>query len=341
MVCSFKVTALNKGGESFPSEILSIGKTFNDKGTVLIINGFDRVCAPADFTADADTLAGFLDELDHGVPYKTDISYIGSMKEFRRQIPWMDDDASGFGDSYGTHETMVIAGNTFDYPAIHGEAILKAGYSFTSCSDESIVHPDSSPKEREKQICMNDYKYVDLILGKQCQTKMGRGGIRPLEFKTFSKEMQNAITNYCQAGGNFFVSGAYVASDLWDNRLVKANEEDKKFAMEVLKYKWRVGQAARNGKVKSVASPFPEITGSYTYYQDLNPESYVVESPDALEPAAQGAFTILRYSENNLSAGIAYKGNYKTCVLGFPFEAIRTVTERELLMKAILTFFEH
>lgn len=97
---------------------------------------------------------------------------------------------------------------------------------------------------------MNDYKYVDLILGKQCQTKMGRGGIRPLEFKTFSKEMQNAITNYCQAGGNFFVSGAYVASDLWDNRLVKANEEDKKFAMEVLKYKWRVGQAARNGKVK-------------------------------------------------------------------------------------------
>ena len=53
------------------------------------------------------------------------------MKEFRRQIPWMDDDASGFGDSYGTHETMVIAGNTFDYPAIHGEAILKAGYSFT------------------------------------------------------------------------------------------------------------------------------------------------------------------------------------------------------------------
>ena len=82
--------------------------------------------------------------------------------------------------------------------------------------------------------------------------------------------------------------------------------------MEVLKYKWRVGQAARNGKVKSVASPFPEITGSYTYYQDLNPESYVVESPDALEPAAQGAFTILRYSENNLSAGIAYKGNNKT-----------------------------
>ena len=333
VVCSFKVAALNKGGQSFPSEILSIGKVMNEKGTVLVVNGFDRISAPADFTADADTLAGFLDELDHGVPYKEDISYIGSMKEFRRQIPWMDDDASGFGDSYATHETMVIAGNSFDYPSVHGSAILKAGYSFVSCSDEAV---------KSQQIRLNDYKYVDLILGKQCQTKMGRGGITPLEFKTFDKEMQEAITAYCEAGGNFFVSGAYVASDLWDNHLVKANEADKKFATEVLKYKWRVGQAARTGKVKQVASPLILGTNQsmrLTYYNELNPDSYVVESPDALEPASEGAYTIFRYSENNLSAGIAYQGAYKTCVLGFPFEAVRTANERELLMKTILEFF--
>ena len=28
------------------------------------------------------------------------------MKEYRRSIPWMDDDASGFGDSYGNYETQ-------------------------------------------------------------------------------------------------------------------------------------------------------------------------------------------------------------------------------------------
>ena len=352
VVCSFKVTALNKGGESFPSEILSIGKALNEKGTVLVVNGFSRVSGPADFTADADTLAGFLDELDHGVPYQTDISYIGPMKEFRRQIPWMDDDASGFGDSYGTHETMVIAGNSFDYPAVHGEAILKAGYSFVSCGltpcsslkkkngRDSIANQTDAASGGIPVLRMNDYKYVDLILGKQCQSKMGREGIKPLEFKTFSEEMQNAISDYCRTGGNFFVSGAYVASDLWDNRLAKADEKDKKFAMEVLKYKWRTGQAARNGKVKGVASPFPAIKGNYTYHQELNPESYVVESPDAIEPAVRGAFTVLRYSENNLSAGIAYKGDYKTCVLGFPFESVRTPEEREQLMKAILAFFE-
>ena len=348
MVCSYKVTAVNKGGESFPSEILSAGRAFNsykrlamsDKQTnanhsdiVLIVNGFDRISAPADFVAPVpgDTLlAGFLDDLDHGVPYLKDISYIGKMKEYRRSIPWMDDDASGFGDSYSNYEDKVIAGNTFDYPAIHGAAILKAGYSFISCSDESVEN---------KTMNLNDYKYVDLILGKECQTKMGRGGVKPLEFKTFSQPMQEAITAYCGQGGNIFVSGAYVGTDLWDNRLAPAQESDKKFATEVLKYKWRVGQAATEGKVKCVASPFPALSGNYTYHNELNADSYVVESPDAIEPATKDAYTVMRYSENNLSAGVVYKGAYKTCILGFPFEALRTASEREALMNAILTFF--
>lgn len=348
VVCSYKVTAVNKGGESFPSEILSAGRALNAKGTVLVLNGFTRVSAPADFTADADTLAGFLDELDHGVPYKEDISYIGPMKEFRRQVPWMDDDASGFGDSYGTHETMVMAGNTFDYPAVHGEAILKAGYSFVS---RSLPPRAPSPWERGSKnapndnmpaIRLTDYEYVDLILGKQCQTKMGGEKNTPLEYKTFSPELQEAIREYCRKGGNLFVSGAYVASDLWDNRLVKANEEDKKFAMEVLKYKWRVGQAARNGKVKPVHSALdfgnnPEM--KLSFYNEPNPYCYVVESPDALVPADKDAHTVFRYAENNLSAGVAYRGDYKTCVLGFPFEALRTAAEREQLMKAVLDFF--
>lgn len=333
VVCSYKVTAVNKGGESFPSEILSAGRLFNPKGTVLVVNGFDRISAPADFVAPAPAdafLAGFLDDQDHGVPYIQDISYIGKMKEFRRSIPWMDDDASGFGDSYSNYESQIIAGNTFDYPAIHGAAILKAGYSFVSCSDESVENG---------QFSLNDYQYTDLILGKECQTKMGRGGIAPLEFKTFSKPMQDAITAYCNQGGNIFISGAYVGTDLWDNRLAKAEDADKKFATEVLKYKWRVGQAATMGRVKCVASPFTAFTGNYSYHNDLNSDSYVVESPDAIEPASKEAYTMMRYSENNLSAGVAYAGSYKTCVLGFPFESVRTENERNVLMNAILSFF--
>ena len=335
VVCSFKVTAVNKGGESFPSEILSVGRAFQSKGTVLVINGFDRISAPADFVAPApaDTLlAGFLDNVDHGVPYVKDISYTGKMKEFRRVTPWMDDDASGFGDSYGNYETQVIAGNTFDYPAVHGEAILQAGYSFVSCSDEAV---------EDGNVNMNDYAYVDLILGKECQTKMGRGGVKPLEFKTFSQSMQQAITTYCQQGGNLFVSGSYVGTDLWNNRLTPPDETDKKFATEVLKYQWRVNQAAAEGCVKSVASPFGKPNGDYRFHNKLNADCYVVEAPDAIEPASPEAYTFIRYSENNLSAGVAYRGNYKTCVLGFPFETLRTAEERNRLMEAIMAFFNN
>jgi hypothetical protein len=81
------------------------------------------------------------------------------------------------------------------------------------------------------------------------------------------------------------------------------------------------------------------LTGNYTYHHELNEESYVVEAPDAIEPANKDAYTVMRYSENNLSAGVAYQGDYKTYIMGFPFETIRTEAERETLMKAILTFF--
>ena len=43
LVYSFKVTAVNKGGESFPSEILSAYQAKKSKGTILIVNGFDRL----------------------------------------------------------------------------------------------------------------------------------------------------------------------------------------------------------------------------------------------------------------------------------------------------------
>lgn len=322
---SFKISAVNEGGESFPSEILSVCRKSNEKGQVLIVNGFDRLSAPHSF-ATKDSIGGFVDFIDHGVPDKKEYNYIGSQYEFRRIIPWMDDDAAGFGASNANFETTVIAGNTFDYPALHGKSISKAGYSFISASRDAVV---------DGTVDMNQYKLVDLILGKQKQTKIGRG-VHPAEFKTFTKDFQDKIAAYCKQGGNIFISGAYVASDLWDTE--NANNEDKAFATDVLKYKWRVGRAAVEGKVKAVSSPFGSVSGNYEFYTKLNSVSYAVESPDAVEPVGENSYTIFRYTENNLSAGVAYSGNYKTCVLGFPFEVVKDETERDNLMKSILSF---
>ena len=324
---SFKITAVNEGGESFPSEILSVYKSPNEKAVALIVNAFDRVSAPASFQTDT-VIGGFVDRIDYGVPDKFDISYIGSQYEYRREIPWMDDDSPGFGASHANYETKVIAGNSFDYPAIHGKAMINEDFSFVSSSVKAVEN---------KQVDMTKYKVVDIILGKQRQTKIGPGTDAP-QFKTFSDSLQSAIRDYCANGGNIFVSGAFVATDLWDfGDIVEA---DTIFAQKVLQYKWRTGMAAVTGKVKGVVSAQMPKLGQYEYHNTLNLESYIVESPDGIEPASAAASTIFRYSENNISAGIAYSGNgYKTCVLGFPFESIKTAEERTDLMQRILKFF--
>jgi hypothetical protein len=324
---SFRVAALNDGGESFPSEILSVCRLSNERGIVLVANAFDRLSAPGSF-ASRDSIAGFVDALDHGVADRVDWGYIGSQHEFRRDVPWMDDDSGGFGASNSNYESAPVAGNTFDYPALHGKSIVRAGWSFVSTSRDALTAGEVDPA---------DYRALDLILGEQRRTLIGRG-TAPMEFKTFPEELQRAIAGYCGRGGNVFVSGAYVASDLWDTPA--AIEADKQFAESVLKYTWRAGHAAVTGRVKAAASPFPEFEGTWEFHTEHNPEAYAVESPDAIEPAGRDACTLMRYSENNLSAAVAYRGDYRTCVMGFPFEAIKTDGERDRLMAAILTFFD-
>lgn len=324
-VYSFKVVAVNEGGKSFPSEILTVCRKSDQKGEVLIVNGFTRVSAPHSFTTSADSIAGFAGRVDNGVPYIADHHFIGQQNEFRRIVPWMDDDASGFGDSNADYETTRIAGNTFDYPLLHGEAFAEAGYSFVSCAASAVSNGS---------VNLNNYGTVDWILGKQREWSIARGA-KPLRFKSFSKEQQQALTTFSDQGGNIIVSGAFVGTDLWDNPY--ARKEDREWAQQTLKYKWRNNNGAVTGQIKAVPSPFPAIQGKYLYYNELNSESYVVEHPDAIEPADEDAFTIFRYSENNLSAGILYQGErYNCCILGFPIEAVKGQENRRKLINEIM-----
>ena len=135
------------------------------------------------------------------------------------------------------------------------------------------------------------------------------------------------------------MSGAFVGTDLWDNPF--ATKEDKDWAQNTLKFKWRNNNGAVAGKIKSVPSPFESIQGNYEYFNELNSESYVVEHPDAIEPSGENSFTIFRYSENNLSAGTFYKGEtYSTCILGFPIESVKEQEKRNELVKQILEVME-
>lgn len=120
-IYSYKVEAFNDGGKSFPSEALSIGVPKYAKGkTVMVVNNFTRVAAPAWF--DFPEYAGFRNDIDAGVPYIKEINFIGEQFEYRRSLPWLDDDNPGFGASFTDKAGSVVPGNTFDFTYIHGKA---------------------------------------------------------------------------------------------------------------------------------------------------------------------------------------------------------------------------
>jgi len=327
VIYSFKVSALNSGGESFPSEILSVCKLNNDKKPVLIVNGFDRICGPA--SVQTETFTGFLNNIDAGVPDKYDLSFTGEQYNFNPKSTWATDDDPGHGASHSDYETKIIAGNTFDFPFIHGKSLKANDYSFVSSSDEAVW---------DNMINISKYNFIDLILGEEKEThwqKSFADSVNGLQFKTFPKKFQKVITDYLKAGGNIFISGSYVASDLFTSST--SDSVDIQFAKDILKFSRSNGYADKLGEVYSAISKFTSDTLSISYNVELNDSIYAVEAPDALYPFG-GSEIILRYSENNLCAGIGYKRNYGVVVTGFPFETILSESKRNELMKLIIDY---
>ena len=326
-IYNFKVCAVNQGGESFPSEMLSVYRANNSRKEVMIVNAFERVSAPAFFSVKGN--AGFKNDADPGVPYISDISFTGKQFEFDRKQPWLNDDNPGFGASYSNMETKVIAGNTFDYPYIHGKALKEAGYSFVSTSVKALT---------QSKINLNDYRYVNIIFGKQKQTISGISKNQTV-FKTFPLALQQIIAAYTRTGGNLLVSGAFTGSDFFTGNYIKPDE--KIFIENVLKFRYNPSKNDFSFRVKMVSSPFPHFQrAEFKLYDEPQDKMYYLESVDAIEPTGDGAVTFCRYATTNLSAGIIYAGAYKLCITGFPFESIKSEKERNKFMESIMLFFD-
>lgn len=320
---SFKIVAANEGGLSFGSEILALreGKE-NASKPVLIVNGFTRVSAPG--KVNSDGRAGFDSEEDFGVPYIRDISFTGYQQEFRRSA------GESAGRSDNNYATKVIAGNTFDYPELHGESIANAGYGFVSASVGAVENGE---------VKLRDYSIVDLILGKQKEGTVGNGFSGWL-YKTFPRKLRQDITSFVHHGGSLVVSGQYVASDLFSMR---SDNEDRDFARKVLGIEPASGERIRSGRLDVEAqSPVRNLRKGAIYYNNrLTDKMYIVESPDQLLPA-ESAHTFLRFNDNGNAAGIinAY-GKGKVATMSVPFETLTDKSVRDNLMKQIITTLEN
>ncbi len=321
-VYSYKITACNEGGESFPSEILAVGKTPVETRKVHIVNNFTRVSAPASF--DSPAFAGFNTKLDGGVPWGQDLLFAGEVNQFDRSREWTDDDNPGFGGSFTDHGGTLVAGNSFDFVAQHGRAVLAAGYSFDSSSAEAFTGETNAFA-------------VDLVCGKQLTTRVGSGAV-PDRYTVFPEALQEALKTYTAAGGNILISGAYIASDAWDpiyQGVPKASDDTRSFVKTVLGYQWVTNYGDYSGlALPAPGSNFPAAT----YNRDWSPLVYRVENPDGIAPASAKTKALLRYKGTDITAATFMdNGRYRVAAFGFPLEVSPQLGE---IIKCVLTLFQ-
>lgn len=318
-IVSFKVSAINEGGESLPGEILSMGIGNIEDEFVLVVNAFDRVSAP-DFV-DLHGFSGIASWQDEGVADKFDFGYTGQQYDFDRQSAWLDDDSPGWGASYGNEEGRIIPGNSFDNTYTHGDAILAAGYSFVSISDEVFVRKNTD---------LSGFKLIDIILGEE-KTSESLMTANMHMFEIYTPEMIKKLKEVCNNGVALLMSGAYIGSDMIANNDTCAIQ----FAEDFLRYKWRTNHAVKSGGVYSTDHVRDDFQTEFHFNTTYNTNIYKIEAPDAIEPVG-GAKTAFRFKENNSSAGVLYQGEHSSLILGFPFETIVQKTQRHSLMRQII-----
>ena len=285
----------------------------------MIINAFDRTGGSAWF--DDEHHAGFLQMVDEGVPYEVDLHTVGAQHDFVKSSPWLDDDSPGHGASYADMEPYIIPGNSFNFSEVHGSSVQKAGYSFVSVSDETVL---------KGSVDLNRYNMVDYLAGEERTTYMPKNDT-VAHYQVFPDNMLSLLGTYLDGGGNLLLSGAHIATDM------HLNKQDSLVA-SVLKYTWRTSNASRRGDFYFMDTTFSEVTETFSFNTGIDSKIYTVEGADALEPSDTLATTLIRYTENNMSAAVGYKGTYRIVALGFPFETIRGASTRDSIMKSAITY---
>ena len=136
--------------------------------------------------------------------------------------------------------------------------------------------------------------------------------------------MQDALTRYVSNGGSVLASGAYLASDM-------RSVIDSTFMSRVFKMQYA-------GQTRVPADSIVSGMGTtMKVYHQINEAHYAATVMDILQPQ-QPAFATLTYS-SGLPAGVAYQGkDYRTFVMGFPFECINSYHKRAAVMKGIINF---
>lgn len=212
----------------------------------------------------------------------------------------------------GTQRRPIIQKvNSFDYVVQHAQALAAAGTTFDSCANEVV---------RDGGILLKNYVALDWISGEESSAD-----------STFDAQEQAVVTDYLNAGGQIFASGAEIGWDL-DNL-----NNGKVFYNNMLKASYVGDDSNTYNVVVSGASIF---AGILPFSFDNGALFYDVDFPDRLGTFG-GSVTALNYSGGTGGpAGIVFDGSFRVVNFGFPFETITSAARRGDVMAAIADFFE-
>lgn len=306
----FKVTALNRGGESFPSEKLAayLSKSAHAKD-ILVVDGFSRFSGPA--VVDDYSRQGFDLDSDIGVSYGLTAGWNGRQQCFDKSRAGSEGEGSlGYcGDELAGR---FIMGNNRDGSVCHVKDIAMSGaYNVVGCSLEALEN---------NLVKLDHYNLVDIAFGLQ-----RNDGHSLVVYKTFSETLQSKLRSYAKSGGRILVSGAYVGSDM-------TQPHERSFMSDVLKTTFTgTDTNAGNNMVDGLGLSFDII-------RQINDRHFAATSVDRIAACDGRSFAAMRYQDGS-TAGVAYDGtDYKSFVMGYPYECINNVRTRQQVMKGLLGF---
>lgn len=306
----FKVTALNRGGESFPSETLAayLSKSAHAKD-ILVVDGFSRLSGPA--VVDDYSRQGFDLGSDIGVSYGLTAGWNGRQQCFDKSRAGSEGEGSlGYcGDELAGR---FIMGNNRDGSVCHVKDIAMSGaYNVVGCSLEALDN---------NLVKLDHYNLVDIAFGLQ-----RNDGHSLVVYKTFSETLQSKLRSYAKSGGRILVSGAYVGSDM-------TQPHERSFMSDVLK-------ATFTGTDTNAGNNMVDGLGlSFDIIRQINDRHFAATSVDRIAACDGRSFAAMRYQDGS-TAGVAYDGtDYKSFVMGYPYECINNVRTRQQVMKGLLGF---
>lgn len=306
----FKVAALNRGGESFPSETLAayLSKSAHAKD-ILVVDGFSRLSGPA--VVDDYSRQGFDLGSDIGVSYGLTAGWNGRQQCFDKSRAGSEGEGSlGYcGDELAGR---FIMGNNRDGSVCHVKDIAMSGaYNVVGCSLEALDN---------NLVKLDHYNLVDIAFGLQ-----RNDGHSLVVYKTFSEALQSKLRSYAKSGGRILVSGAYVGSDM-------TQPHERSFMSDVLKTTF-------TGPDTNAGCNMVDGLGlSFDIIRQINDRHFAATSVDRIAACDGRSFAAMRYQDGS-TAGVAYDGtDYKSFVMGYPYECINNVRTRQQVMKGLLGF---